>query len=82
MFVLSFFALLGIFGVSIILYASINLVKLERTLVKVQKRRELSKIETLKEIESTCKILKNGNTDNSKPLAKLEVIRRYIERYY
>lgn len=64
------------------LYAAINLVKLELTLFNVKKRRELSRIETLKEISSTCQQLKNESSNNSEALKKLEAIRRYIERYY
>ena len=77
--ILIFLGLLGLVGIGFVVYACINLVKMERTLYRVKKRRELSKIETLEEIKTTCKKYKD---DPSQLEFELRSIRDYIERYY
>jgi hypothetical protein len=82
MLIFAFFGLLAAVGIGFIGYACINLVKTERTLYKVKKRRELSKIETLKEIEATCKRYKNDASQYVQLTNELRAIRAYIRRYY
>lgn len=87
-----FLGLLASVGIGFVVYGSVNVVKIERSIARTVKNRELSKIDTLRRIDTTCtnieKILKDDSTDNNtgeqleKLFGKLRAIHSYIEKYF